>query len=80
MIWIDKSQTARQLGKSAYENWDSWSFGIRVGWCKELGKLGKKYRKLTWITISVATGWKKTKAIRQFFHDVLAGQTKISEA
>ena len=79
MLWVDKSRIAQQLGKSASEKWDDWSFGFKIGWCKELAKLEKKYRKITWISISTASGWKKASVIRQFFHDVLNGQTKIQE-
>jgi hypothetical protein len=77
MMWIDKSQTARGLGLSAGEMWECWSFGYKVGWCRELDKLESKYRQLTWVTISVAAGWRQAKKVRQFFHDFRSGQTHL---
>lgn len=72
MMWIDLSARARELGKAAIRGWDSWTVGARRGWSREAAKLPKKYRKLTWISISVNRGWKKAKEIRDFYHRVIS--------
>lgn len=74
MKWADPYDRANQLARSAILNWDSWTIGARRGWCHEVGKLPKKYRKLTWISISVNSGWRRAKEIREFFHSVV-GET-----